>query len=84
MYTIFGKGFGLYGYLPAICLNNSELILPKNYKKTLDKRKDIYRFSDKIIWSNNFIDCLIKSDKVILAIPPKEQFNFILENKKYL
>ncbi len=84
MYTIIGKGFGLYGYLPAICLNKAELTLPIKYKITVDSRKDIFGFSDKITWSDNIKDCLINSEKVVLAIPPKEQFNFILENKEFL
>ena len=53
MYTIIGKGFGLYGYLPAIIMNNSNLVLSNEYKFNIQKRKDINQYINKIKWTQN-------------------------------
>ncbi len=84
MYTIVGKGFGLYGYLPAIILNGSNLILSDEYKSNIQKREDINKFINFIQWTKSVREAIYLSDDVILAIPPKEQFKFLLENEKLI
>ena len=84
MYTIIGKGFGLYGYLPAILLNNSKLILPISYLNYVNERDDIKFFSNEIIWSKDITEAIKRSKNIIFALPPLEQFHFILENKNLL
>ena len=84
MYTIVGKGFGLYGYLPAIIMNGSDLILFNEYKSNIQKRGDIKKFINFIQWSKSIKEAISLSDEIILAIPPKEQFKFLLENEKLI
>lgn len=82
MYTIIGKGFGLYGYLPAVIQNKSRLILPIEYKSTIENRDDIRKYLNYLIWADDISDAIFKADNIILAIPPMEQFNFIFKNVK--
>ena len=84
MYTIVGKGFGLYGYLPAIILNGFDLVLSNEYKSNIQKREDINKFINFIHWSKSIKEAIYLSDNIILAIPPKEQFKFLLENEKLI
>jgi hypothetical protein len=84
MYTIIGKGFGLYGYLPAVLMNNSRLTLPFSYRNFINLREDIREFSNKIIWSKNIKEAIERSQNIIFALPPLEQFRFILDNKNLL
>tara|TARA_E500000178_G_C16999261_1_gene744832 strand:+ start:125 stop:1024 length:900 start_codon:yes stop_codon:yes gene_type:complete len=84
MYTIIGKGFGLYGYLPAIIMNGSDLILSDEYKSNIQKRGDINKFINSIQWTKSIKEAIYLSDDIILAIPPKEQFKFLLENEKLI
>ena len=84
MYTIIGKGFGLYGYLPAVLLNNSKLILTKDYKSYVEQRSDVDIFLNQIDWSKNILEAVQQSNNIILAIPPLEQFKFLMENKDLL
>ena len=84
MYTIIGKGFGLYGYLPAIIISKSKLILPKNYKSHIELRSDIKNFVDKIIWSDDCYESISKAKKIVIAISPRKQHYFIKNNKNHL
>ena len=48
-YLIFGSGFGLYGYLPAVYKKyKSKVYLPIKYQQFLNSRKDIRGFYNKI------------------------------------
>ncbi len=84
MYTIIGKGFGLYGYLPAIIMNDSNLILSDEYKSYVQKRGDIKKYINFIQWTKSIKEAIYLSKYIILAIPPKEQFKFLLENEKLI
>ena len=84
MYTIIGKGFGLYGYLPAIIMNDSNLILSDEYKSYVQKRGDIKKYINFIQWTKSIKEAIYLSNYIILAIPPKEQFKFLLENEKLI
>ena len=84
MYTIIGKGFGLYGYLPAIIMNDSNLILSNEYKSYVQKREDIKKYINFIEWTKSIKESMYLSNNIILAIPPKEQFKFLLENEKLI
>ena len=81
MYTIIGKGFGLYGYLPAIMMNQSNLVLSSEYKLNIEKRKDINQYINRIKWTQSIEESIHLSNNIILAIPPKEQFKFLHEKE---
>ena len=59
MVTIFGGGFGLYGYLPALIDGmNEQVCLPKKYIKVLRARDDLSSFEDKIFWVEDETDAI--------------------------
>jgi hypothetical protein len=47
---IFGSGYCMYVYLPAIYRISKDIFLKKGYEIVLNKRKNISKFKDKIIW----------------------------------
>ena len=74
---IFGSGYGMYVYLPAIYRISKDIFLKKGYEIVLNKRKNISKFKDKIIWYKNSLKKISKIDYVIIAKRPKDQENII-------
>ena len=73
-FTIYGSGFGIYGYLPAILKHSLNILyLPKDYHLKIKKRPELRKFSNQIYWKDNKELCLINSKNIILSIPPKPQ-----------
>lgn len=81
-YFIFGSGFGLYGYLPALIKLKKKVYLLRKYKKIILKRKNLIKYIRKINFVNK-ID-FNNIDAVIIAQRPKDQFNFVKMLKKKL
>lgn len=78
MVTIFGSGFGLYGYLPALIDGlHEQVCLPKKYLKALRARKDLSSLEGKIFWVKDEVEAIQCSDKVIVAVNPVRQFEVI-------
>ena len=78
-FTIFGKNFGLYGYLPSLIFTkNVNVHLLENYKDALEKRDELLPFIKKIIWYENENDLMRSIDSCVIAVPPSSQ-NIILE-----
>ncbi len=73
-YTISGSKFGLYGYLPAIFKNKkNNVYLPKKYLKFLNYRKDLNKFSKKIVWFDKINEIEKKINYFIIAKRPRDQ-----------
>ncbi len=78
-FYIFGGGFGLYGYVPALIKIKKKVFLDQKYKKKITSRNDISHLNNKIKY-------LIKlpnntSKNIIFAKRPMDQYKFILKNK---
>ncbi|TLY48048.1 MAG: hypothetical protein E6K54_03590 [Gammaproteobacteria bacterium] len=72
--TILGGGFGLYGYLPALCnLDNLNIILPQRYQQHFLQRDDIKSFYDQVEWVKKDEELLEICEGVIIALPPRQQ-----------
>lgn len=72
--TIFGGGFGLYGYLPALIqLQKSHIILAARYQEYLKSRNDVGSYHNMIEWESNEEVILKSCDAVILALAPRQQ-----------
>jgi predicted dehydrogenase len=72
--AIFGSGFGLYGYLPAVLhLPGAEVMLPQAYRARLHGRSDIAPLADRILWKPDEAAMLDKADAVIVAQRPQDQ-----------
>ena len=81
-YCIFGSGFGIYGYLPALIKLKKKVYLLRKYKKNILKKKNLIKYIRNI----NFINKIDYNniDAIIFAKRPKDQFNFVKKIKKKL
>ena len=81
-YFIFGSGFGIYGYLPALIKLKKKVYLLRKYKKNILKKKNLIKYIRNI----NFINKIDYNniDAIIFAKRPKDQFNFVKKIKKKL
>jgi len=76
-FGVIGSGFGLYGYLPALCQCGYKVTLPARYMSAFQNRKELTRYSSKIEWGQDEETVLTKSWGVVLALPPKLQSSYI-------
>lgn len=76
-FVIFGSGFGLYGYLPAIYKISNKIFLNRDYKNVYNKRKELKKYSDKIRWYNNLSNIIDLIDYVVVTKRPQDQLNLI-------
>jgi hypothetical protein len=74
MIGILGSGFGLYGYLPALCLYYpyEKILLSSRAKYNFDSRLELKLYSNQIIWIDDIIDIINKSELLIISYPPFE------------
>ena len=74
---IFGSGYGIYVYLPAIYKFSKIIYLNKKYQYNFNKRKNIRKLNDKIIWYNQSHKKISKIDHIFIAKRPKDQLKII-------
>jgi hypothetical protein len=78
MFTIFGSGFGLYGYLPAIIYGLKESVcLPEVYLDTIRNRSDLRELEDKIIWVEDEATAISLANKVVISVNPSAQIKVV-------
>ena len=78
MFTIFGSGFGLYGYLPAIIDGlKADVCLPEKYRVTINSRPDLERFEPQIMWVDTEDSAIKCSDKIVISVKPKAQVSIV-------
>ena len=72
-----GSGFGLYGYLPAICQHypNSKVLLKKSAKNKAYLRPELKRYLNRITWVDNVKEIIKNVELLIISYPP-----FAVEN----
>lgn len=79
-FAIFGSGFGLYGYLPALVTGCDQAVyLPERYRVRLKEREDVRRFGDIVKWCFDEKAVLKEVDALVLAQRPADQVNWIRE-----
>ena len=89
-YNIFGSGFGLYAYLPAILKNKkNKVFLPKKYLNVIKNRKDLKKYFNKIIWYSKISEVKKKIHFCVIAKRPIDQITLTkkiieFENLKHL
>ena len=74
---IYGSGFGLYGYLPAIYKFSTKIYLNKKYELFFNSRNELTKFESKIIWYTNINKIIQKIDYLIIAKRPQDQSRVI-------
>ena len=83
-YNIFGSGFGLYAYLPAILRNKkNKVFLPKKYLSVVIDREDLKKYLNKIIWYDKLSDVKKKIHFCIIAKRPIDQINLLKKIKEF-
>lgn len=85
MIGIIGGGFGLYGWLPALCqyYPNETILLESRHKSKFDKRSELQKYKDRIEWKDGF-DVVNDSKLLVIAIPPSKVYpylEFIIDSK---
>jgi predicted dehydrogenase len=77
-FSIFGSGFGLYGYLPALIeLCGQRVVLPARYRAHLQSRDDVGYLADSVEWARDDADALARSDAVIITRRPEDQVRWV-------
>lgn len=75
---IFGGGFGLYGYLPALVKSGARKVLVlERHKAFVDARPDINQYLDCVEWLANPQEMLAAANSLVIAVPPCEQESII-------
>jgi hypothetical protein len=80
---ILGSGFGIYGYLPAICQNNWKPIVLSKNKIIIENRPELRNLKNKIKFAENETKLIELSERLVVARDPQSQVNF-LHNYKIL
>lgn len=74
MFAIFGSGFGLYGYLPALVSGCGErVILPERYRGRVGDRPELDHYATNLRWADDEFAALKCADGVVLALRPADQ-----------
>ena len=74
MFTIFGSGFGIYGYLPALAEHlGEEVVLPKAYETKVRSRPELGGTLSRIRWVKDHDEALALADGAVIATPPQFQ-----------
>jgi predicted dehydrogenase len=78
MVGILGSGFGLYGYLPAICqVSNERVYLLNKAKKILLSRPELTNYYDRINWVESPSEIISTCNTLIIAYPPEYVYPLI-------
>jgi hypothetical protein len=77
---ILGSGFGVYGYLPAVCKNLwTPIILEKNRYK-IEARPELFQHKDRITYVDDEKTLIESSHSLIIATTPTYQNQFLKLN----
>jgi hypothetical protein len=71
--AIIGKGFGVYGYLPALIELNKKVLVLNEYKNLLLKREELRKYIEVINFCKNEEELFERSNNVVLATTPLKQ-----------
>ena len=74
---ILGSGFGIYGYLPAICKNLCSPILLEKNRSKIDLRPELIKYKNRITYEKCEKTLIEKSDSLVVATTPKYQFELL-------
>ena len=77
-FAIFGSGFGLYGYLPALITGCRQTVcLPHRYRTRIADRADVRRFGDVVEWQPDDEAALDAAEAVVVSRRPTDQLELI-------
>lgn len=77
-FTIFGSGFGLYGYLPAVLARSEHsVVLPERYKDVVLGRSELRHYHQRITWVPSISDALCLCNCAIISVTPEKQKHIV-------
>lgn len=77
MIAIFGSGFGLYGYLPALVACGQRIVLPERYRGKFCGRPELACFTGEVTWGLDDAAVLESAEGAVLALRPTDQSEWI-------
>ena len=80
---ILGSGFGLYGYLPALCGVNLTPILLEKTKEIFAIKVELQPFLHKILFLESEKELVAHSRRLIIARKPEQQADLLLHNNGF-
>ena len=81
---LFGAGFGLYGYLPALVSLGKKVVLPERYKDVMLARPDVACLTDAIHFCATDDELIRECSHIVYARRPIDQQMFIINNLERL
>lgn len=74
MFAVFGSGFGLYGYVPAIVdVLRMPVALPERYRPVIEGRRELRHLASAVHWFQDHEQALRRCDAAVIAVPPHAQ-----------
>lgn len=78
MVGILGSGYGLYGYLPAICqVFNEKIYLLNKAENILLSRPELTKYYDRVNWVESSSEIISTCATLIIAYPPEYVYPLI-------
>lgn len=78
MIGILGSGFGLYGYLPAVCaITNLPVYLLEKSRSKLLSRPELIQYKEQVIFLKDIQEMIHKCNMIIIAYPPETISNLV-------
>lgn len=75
---VLGGGFGLYGWMPALCqyFPNDKVFVSMKHKEKFTEREELKIYENQIEWKS-INEIINQCEFLIIAIPPYNVFNYI-------
>ncbi len=80
---IFGSGFGLYGYMPAVLALGYVPLMPVRYRDKLLSRHELCQFDSSVSWVKDETELFGHSDALIVALQPSLQVAVVRSSLAY-
>jgi len=79
MIGIIGGGFGLYGWLPAVCqyYPDKTILIEQRHRSKFNRRPELQKYVDRIRWFSSTEQIIYLSETLILAIPPDQTYDYL-------
>lgn len=78
MIGILGSGYGLYGYLPALCQSTSEKIcISHTSKEKIYRRPELVKYIARIYFAESIEEIIFNCTTLVIAYPPKAVYPLI-------
>jgi len=75
---IIGGGFGLYGWLPALCqyYPNEKILIELRHQDKFDKRPELQQYKDRIEWVYLY-EIFDEAELLVISIPPNKVYDYL-------